>query len=99
MTVSERREYDLDLEVNGFQIRKVLIDAHYERKHADSVSDEIILGLVKQLHGRSDRAVNERWPFRYFVTDMMIFRNRLYKLVWLLEEGANYLGVVNAYRR
>ena len=41
-----RREYDIRIVVNRKRISKVIIDPHYEEKHAESISDEIILKLV-----------------------------------------------------
>ncbi len=51
MGFMNRREYDIGITVNGRQVTKVIIDPHYELKHADSVSDQIILDLVKLLDG------------------------------------------------
>lgn len=48
----KRREYDISITVNRKRISKVIIDPHYEEKHAASISDEIILTLVKDLDGR-----------------------------------------------
>ncbi|MEN0057722.1 MAG: hypothetical protein AAGB31_02715, partial [Bdellovibrio sp.] len=75
------------------------IDPHYEEKHAESISDEIILNLVKELDGREFEPDDEDPPYTYFVADKMELNGKLYKLVWLLEEGQIYIGVVNAYRR
>jgi hypothetical protein len=38
-------------------------------------------------------------PFSYYTSDRMLLDGRFYKLVWLLEKGQIYIGVVNAYRR
>jgi hypothetical protein len=46
-----RREYDISVTVNERRITKVVIDPHYELKHSDSVSDNVILSLVKLLDG------------------------------------------------
>ena len=50
-TFVSRREYSVNMKVNGLMINKVIIDPHYEEKHADTVNDEIILELVKTLNG------------------------------------------------
>jgi hypothetical protein len=42
-----RREYNISITVNEVLISKVIIDPHYEEKHAESINDEIILELVK----------------------------------------------------
>jgi hypothetical protein len=43
----KRREYSVSIVVNQIRITKVIIDPHYEAKHAASISDELILKLVK----------------------------------------------------
>ncbi len=95
----KRREYDISIMVNRRQISKVIIDPHYEEKHAESISDEIILKLVRDLDGRELEPDDEDPPYAYFTTDKMELDGKLYKLVWLLEDEQIYIGVVNAYRR
>lgn len=94
-----RREYDIKLTVNGRAIAKVIIDSHYEEKHADSVDDVTILSLVEQLSGQNFQPDDVDGPFQYFVTDQMELDGKKYKLVWLLEDNTLHIGVVNAYRR
>jgi hypothetical protein len=38
-------------------------------------------------------------PFAYFVTDKILLAGKAYKLVWLLEEDALFIGVINAFIR
>ncbi len=85
--------------VNEIFISKVIIDPHYEEKHAESVNDEIILELVKTLDGKYFDPDDEKYPYSYFVTDKIEYQGKLYKLIWLLEEHEIYIGVINAYRR
>lgn len=47
----KRREYSVSIMVNRVQTNKVIVDPHYEEKHAESISDEFILELVKTLDG------------------------------------------------
>ena len=94
-----RREYSASIIVNGLQVTKIVIDLHYEKKHSKSISDEIILHLVKMLDGQRFDPDDTDPPYRYFVTDKMLFQGKLYKLVWLLEEHEIYIGIVNAHRR
>ena len=95
----KRREYDISITVNRKRISTVIIDSHYEEKHAASISDEIILSLVKDLDGREFEPDDEDPPYAYFTTDKMELKGKFYKLVWLLEDEQIYIGVVNAYRR
>lgn len=85
--------------INGIFITKVIIDPHYEEKHSGSISDELILDLVKLLGGKVLEAVDYERPFSYFVSSPLELHGRKYKLVWLLEDNEVYLGVVNAHRR
>jgi hypothetical protein len=94
-----RREYEISVTVNGTLITKVIIDPHYEEKHAESVSDDIILALIRNLDGQEFEPDSEDRPFSYFVSDNMIYKGKCYKLIWLLEDCEIYVGVVNAYRR
>ena len=95
----QRREYEISIEFNFKRIKKVIIDPHYEEKHAESISDEIILGLVKKLDGLRMIPEDVNPPYSYFTEDKMELNGNFYKLVWLLEDDQIYIGVVNAYRR
>lgn len=94
-----RREYDISIVVNSMRITKVIIDPHYEEKHSESVTDEIILELVKTLDSETVEPEDENPPYSYFTTDKIEFEGKLYKLVWLLEYDQIYIGIVNTYRR
>ena len=47
-----RRTYPIDIEINERRLKPVVIDPHYEEKHADCVDDQIVLQLVQLLNGR-----------------------------------------------
>lgn len=95
-----RRIYDLKLNINGRHLEKVIIDPHYEEKHAGSVNDTIILALVKQLDGKSFRPIDrDEDGFQYFANDHMEYERKFYKLIWLLHDEELYVGIVNTYRR
>ena len=95
----KRREYGIQMIVNSRWISKVIIDPHYEAKHQESITDEIIIQLVKTLNGEAMEPDEQSPPFSYFVTDKIELGGKLYKLVWLLEADEIYIGVINAYRR
>ena len=78
---------------------KVIIDSHFEAKHAASIDDEIILQLVGMLDGEIIEPVEYNEPYTYFVRDKIEMNGRLYKLIWLIEDKEIYIGVVNAHRR
>jgi hypothetical protein len=95
----ERREYQISLTINNRAIRKVVIDPHFEAKHSASIDDQLILGLVKELNGRLFEPDTTKGPFAFFVTDKILLAGKAYKLIWLLEDDALYIGVINAFRR
>ena len=51
--MSKRTEYELLIEINGRKLTRVVIDQHYLVKHAESIDDELILDLVKSIHGET----------------------------------------------
>ncbi len=95
----KRREYAISIVVNQKKITKLIIDPHFEEKHAASITDDIIIELVKTLDGQFIEPDDENLPFSYFSTDKIELNGKFYKLVWLLEDDQIYIGVVNAYRR
>jgi hypothetical protein len=97
--MSERRSYPTRLTINGCIVIEVVIDPHYEAKHADSIDDDLILELVKLLDGKFYKPEAEKDGFRYFVADPLEYMGDSYRLVWLLEDERLYVGVVNAFRR
>ena len=93
-----RREYDISIVFNEIEIKKVIIDPHFEEKHAESINDEIILGLVKQLDGLVRIPEPRHYPYSYFSEELKL-NGKHYRLVWLIEDQEIYIGVLNAYRR
>ena len=97
--IVNRREYNVSMMINGQIINKVIIDPHYEVKHASTVTDEIILELVRTLNGSEVQPDALDESFSYFVSDGIEYQGKAYKLIWLLEDHQIYIGVINAYRR
>ncbi len=94
-----RRIYKKELIINGRRLNKVVIDPHYEEKHADSITDEIILDLVSHLNGKKFEPTDIDEGYEYFVNDYLESEGKLYKLIWLLKDDKLYIGIVNTYRR
>lgn len=94
-----RRELSIKpIFINRLKITKVVIDSHYEEKHANHINDDIIVGLVKKLDGRIEvPEAKDEDGYSYFST-LLDLNNKQYRLVWLLEDRAIYIGVLNAYR-
>ena len=94
----KQHEYDIEpITVNGLKIKRVIIDDHYSEKHSDHMTDSLILKLVTQLDGRKELPDAVSGSFSYFAT-LVEYRDKQYRLVWLLEKNTIYIGVVNAYR-
>ena len=85
--------------VNDRPINEVIIDPHYEEKHSESISDEVILALVRKLDGRIFDPDDMDDEFQYFKTEPIELDGKNYRLVWLLKENSLFIGVVNAFRR
>ena len=95
---SERRTYKIDpITVNNIKVVQVVIDSHFEAKHHRYMSDTLILRLVKELNGRHELPETKTNQYSYFATLIEIGYKK-YRLIWLLEDHAIYIGIVNAYR-
>lgn len=85
------------LNLNWRQFHYVVISNHYEKRHRSSINDTLILDLVRELEGHLQTPELYEAPYAYF-TSRIILRGRQYRLIWLLEDSALYLGVINAFR-
>ena len=91
-----RREFIIrKIIVNGKSVSRVLVDDDV-RKHKD-VTDDLILDLVKQLDGTDSLPDDIKGEFQYYV-NLFESDGKQYKIVWLLEKGKLYIGVVTVYR-
>ncbi len=61
------------------------------------MSDALILRLVKELDGRRELPDTKTDRYSYFAT-LIELGKKQFRLIWLLENHAIYIGVVNAYR-
>ena len=96
--MSERRSYVLSVTVNGRQVTEVVIDPHYETKHAE-ISDALILELVKGLDGKEFQPDERDGEWEFFMLDRMEHRGKQYRLIWCMRDGRPFLGVINCFRR
>lgn len=92
-----RVRYDTSIHFRGIDINEVIIDQHYNQKHFD-ISDWIILELIKELHDEHPFIESEVEAFTYFVAEPIYHNNKPYRLIFLIEKGAQYIGVINAFR-
>lgn len=93
-----RRHYEIDsIFINDRSISEVVIDSHYENKHTDYVDDNLILILVSHLDGGYELPVDVKDNYSYFVK-VIELNKKYYRLIWLLENKYNYIGIINAFR-
>ena len=95
----KRRIYRVLLHINGIKITEVAIDSHYEIKHSESISDELILNHVYLLNDGDFTPESSSKNFEYCMTENLIIKNKKYRLIWLIEKSELYVGIINAYRR
>ena len=94
-----RRSFRIKIEVNNRSISELIIDSHYEIKHTASISDRLIIELVQLLDDGDFSPESRSRGFEYFATDISDAAGKAYRLIWLMEDGESYIGVINAHRR
>lgn len=92
--------YKLNVYVNGTWFHNVLIDSHVTEKHGDSITEHIVLDLVKLLHMEfyTSEHIDEN-GFEYFVNNELRLGEKVFRLVWLIPPDKSYIGVRTAFRR
>lgn len=93
-----RTEYPLQLVFNGRAIRRVVISQHYRENHAESMSDLLILELVKTLDGGNYPMDDEDDGFQYFTVEPVVYQEKPYRVILVICVSDDFLGVVNAFR-
>lgn len=93
-----RPEYSLKIDINGRELTRVIIDQHYKEKHAESITDELILDLIPTLNGKTFPIEEVHGEFQYFTVEPILKDNSPYRLVLLICITDDYLGVINAFR-
>ncbi|TDJ04081.1 MAG: hypothetical protein E2O68_08785 [Deltaproteobacteria bacterium] len=81
--------------INGISINRIIVDDPVA-KHGD-ITDVVILELVNALDKSITIPEDVKWPYEYFVT-LIEDGLKNYKVVWLLEEGKNYIGIITIHR-
>lgn len=81
--------------INRRKVSAIVLDPHI-KKHPD-ITDEVVIELVRLLAGTESDPVTVDRDFEYFVS-FLSFNGKGYRLVWLLERGKVYIGVITAYR-
>jgi hypothetical protein len=92
-----RTTYCVSTVLNNKLFTEIIIDQHYKFKHPD-INDELILKLVKLLNGLKLTPTVNNKKFAYFVLDPHYLNKKPYRLIITLEEGFDYIGVINAFR-
>ena len=95
---SNRSTHQITLTVNDKPIGSVMIDYHYLEKHSESMSDALILDLVKSLDGGTFVPVKVTEEYEYYTTEPVEWNGKPYRLIWCLQNGEDYIGVINAFR-
>jgi hypothetical protein len=92
-----RKHFDIiEIKVNGKLANRVIIDSHATERHPD-ITDETVLDLVLMLNEVEQIPDDIKAPYEYYVS-LLLLNSKQYRLVWLLEEGELYVGVITAYR-
>jgi hypothetical protein len=93
------RKYSIRIYINDRWFDEIWIDSHYEEKHKDSISDEIIIGLIKNLSYQVFiPAAESHNGWEYFKTQPIYYGKKAYRLIWLTHKNEIYVGIRNAFR-
>ncbi len=92
-----RNSYNLTLSINGRVLRRIIIDQHYALKHKD-INDALILQLLRTLNHETFNIDIKKGEFEYFAIEPVTFENKHFRLILVISEHEDYLGVVNAFR-
>ena len=94
----ERYEYECHLIINNRVINKVIIDQHYKEKHSETINDELILELLKEINGEFFPPISKDDDFQYFKAEPIFLDFNPYRLIFLIYIHENSLGVINCFR-
>jgi len=74
--VTKRPEYPLRITINERVLTRVVISQHYKENHAESITDEIILELVKELDGGTFVIERSQDGFECFKADRVVYQSK-----------------------
>ncbi len=77
---------------------ELLIDPHFEVKHSASISDDLIIKLVRRLHLSDFELSGTKSGYGYYKVNAE-YLGKLYRLILVVPLHREYLGVRNAHRR
>lgn len=80
-SMEERRAYRINITVNGVKINRVVISLHYEKKHSESMNDDLIIDLVSLLDGKDFVPEKRDGSFHYFKSEPLILNKKKYRLI------------------
>lgn len=83
------------ISINGKSINRIVIDDHIN-KHPD-ISHDVIIDLVRLLDGTEHIPDDIKENYEYFVSRLEL-NAKTYKLVWLIESGQFYIGIITMHR-
>lgn len=92
------RRYEIKLNVDGIHYTELWIDPHYEDQSKDSINDQLILELVKEVDGWLITFNSEVGGYRFYEADGN-YQSKVYRLILVIPPDKSYLGIRNAYRR
>lgn len=95
--MADRKQYFLQIRINGRDLTRVIIDQHYKQNHPD-VTDEIILDLLRSVDREDFPIESEIDGFQYFTAEPLFRGQDPYRIVMVLYIFDDYLGVINAFR-
>jgi hypothetical protein len=91
------REYQIEpLLINGNMIQNLKISDHID-KHSDHIDDPLVIQIIRDLNGQDFIPCDNDGKFNYFAS-IIEFDGSTYKLIWLLEEGLLYIGVITCFK-
>lgn len=93
-----RRIFRFLVEFNGFQYSEIVIDPHYEGKHAGSISDDLILELIElYVDDSKSGRIDEKGIYEYFVLHIEHI-HKGYRLIFCTNKVFGQIGIINCFR-